>query len=304
MTALETSPSRSNAVSANRDRRLRLALPKGRMEPSIDGVLSEAGIRISSDRRGYRPAVEGYTCFETKRLKPQAVMSMIASGTRDVGFAGADWAMELDLESSLVEVFDTGLDPIRIVAAAPIGVVVDGDGTAPIRIASEMPRIAASWATERGLDYTLVRSWGSTEVLPPEDADVIVDLVQTGATLAANDLRVIDEIACSSTRMYASIQAYECPMRRTLIERFRDLVQSVIEARSRYLVDLNVAPERLEEVLAVIPSMRRPTVSPLAAGGFAVRAAVPRDGFPNLVDRIRSSGGSDLVVSEVRQVIP
>ncbi len=304
MTVLETGKLDLDRDPEPATTRLRLALPKGRMAVGVDGLLADAGIRVSSDGRGYRPSVDGDGPFETKRLKPQAVVSMIAAGSRDVGFAGADWAMELGVEESLVEVFDTTLDRVRVVAAAPPSVDLDRRSGSPVRIATEMPKIASAWASACGLDYEIVRSWGATEVLPPEDADVIVDLVQTGETLAANDLRVIEEISRSSTRMYASIDAFECPRRGPSIRRLGDLLRSVIEARARYLVDLNVAADRLDEVLAILPSMRRPTVSPLAAGGFAVRAAVPRSGFATLVNRLRGVGATDLVVGEARLVIP
>ena len=282
------------------DRSLRLALPKGRMQSEVDRLLVDAGLELSATDRGYRPRLIGLERIETKRLKPQAIVSMLASGSRDLGFAGVDWVEELDLD--LVEILDTGLDRVRIVAAAPEGVVLDAGRT--LRIASEMRRIAARWAAARGIDWAPVRSWGATEVLPPEDADVIVDVVQSGATLAANGLRILDEIATSSTRLFASREAMACSDRRAEIERIAALVESVIEARSRFLVELNVEADRLDAVLEVLPCMRRPTVSPLAGDGFAVRAAVPRRGFPDLVAAIRSAGGTDLVVGEARQVIP
>ena len=289
-------PSRGTTSSPS----LRLALPKGRMQAEVDRLLGDAGLEISTTDRGYRPRVDGIDGIETKRLKPQAIVSMLANGTRDLGFAGADWVEELELD--LVEVLDTGLDRVRIVAAAPEGVRLDAGRT--LRIASEMPRIAARWAAARGIDWTPVRSWGATEVLPPEDADVIVDVVQTGSTLAANGLRILDVIATSPTRLFASRNAMQCSERRAVIERIAALIESVIQARSRFLVELNVESDRLQEVLGVIPCMRRPTVSPLAGDGFAVRAAVPRRGFPELVAAIRQAGGTDLVVGEARQVIP
>ncbi len=279
---------------------LRLGLPKGRMQPEVDRLLAEAGLTVRPEARGYRPTILGLDGLEAKRLKPQAIVSMLAAGSRDLGFAGSDWVEELNVD--VVEVLDTGLDQVRIVAAAPPDTRIEPG--ARLRIASELPRLAAVWAATRGVDAIPVRSWGATEVLPPEDADVIVDVVQTGATLAANGLEIVDVIRTSSTRLYASRQAMDRPERRAFVERVADLLRSVIEARSRLLVELNVADSRLDEVLAVLPCMRRPTVSRLAGDGFAVRAAVPRTDFPELVGRIRAAGGTDLVVSEPRQVIP
>ena len=279
---------------------LRLGLPKGRMQVEVDRLLADAGLTVRPEARGYRPTILGLDGLEAKRLKPQAIVSMLAAGTRDLGFAGGDWVEELNVD--LIEVLDTGLDPVRIVAAAPPGIRIEPG--ARLRIASELPRLAAVWAASRGVDAVPVRSWGATEVLPPEDADVIVDVVQTGATLAANGLEVVDVIRTSSTRLYASPEAMNRTDRRAMIERIADLLRSVIEARSRLLVELNVTEDRLDDVLAVLPCMRRPTVSRLAGDGFAVRAAVPRLDFPSLIGRIRSAGGTDLVVSEPRQVIP
>ena len=279
---------------------LRLGLPKGRMQVEVDRLLADAGLTVRPEARGYRPTILGLDGLEAKRLKPQAIVSMLAAGTRDLGFAGGDWVEELNVD--LIEVLDTGLDPVRIVAAAPPGIRIEPG--ARLLIASELPRLAAVWAASRGVDAVPVRSWGATEVLPPEDADVIVDVVQTGATLAANGLEVVDVIRTSSTRLYASPEAMNRTARRAMIERIADLLRSVIEARSRLLVELNVTEDRLDDVLAVLPCMRRPTVSRLAGDGFAVRAAVPRLDFPSLIGRIRSAGGTDLVVSEPRQVIP
>jgi ATP phosphoribosyltransferase len=279
---------------------LRVGLPKGRMQVEVDRLLSDAGLAVRPEARGYRPVIDGLDGLEAKRLKPQAIVSMLAAGTRDLGFAGGDWVEELGVD--LVEVMDTGLDQVRIVAAAPSDLPIKAGMR--LRIASELPRIAAAWAAARGLEVIPVRSWGTTEVLPPEDADLIVDVVQTGATLVANGLTIVDVIRTSSTRLYASPEAMACVERRSIIERIVDLLRSVLEARARLLVELNVTDDRLDDVLAVLPCMRRPTVSRLAGDGYAVRAAVPRDGFPELIGRVRAAGGTDLVVSEPRQVIP
>ena len=281
---------------------LRIGLPKGRMQAEVDRLLEDCGLEVDVDRRGYRPRIDGIEGIEAKRLKPQAILSMLATGTRDLGFAGADWVEEFEIGDEVVELLDTGLDRVRIVVAVPGDASIDRGGR--VRIATEMPSIASRWACERGLDFSIVQSWGATEVLPPEDADAIVDIVQSGATLAANGLQVVETISLSSTRVYASRKAMACPDRRPTIDRLVDLLYSVLEARSRYLIDLNVSAQRLGRVIEILPCMREPTVSPLVGDGFAVRAAVPREGFPGLIAAIKAAGGTDLVVTEARQVIP
>ncbi len=282
---------------------LRLAVPKGRMEAGVTTLLAEAGIRLSQTARSYRPHVTLPGC-EVKLLKPQNIVEMLHAGSRDLGFAGADWVAELDGE--LVELLDTGLDPVRVVAAAPTE-ILDG-GRLPARslvVASEYERLTSRWIAERGLDATFVRSYGATEVFPPEDADLIVDNTATGSTLQANRLEVVDELMASSTRLYANPRAMDDPARREVIDRVVLLVRSVLEARRRVMVEVNVAADRLDELLEVLPCMRQPTISPLAGGdGFAVKAAVPHEDLPRVVPVLKQRGGTDVVVTRLAQIVP
>jgi ATP phosphoribosyltransferase len=282
---------------------LRLAVPKGRMEAGVTTLLADAGIRLSQTARSYRPHVT-LPGSEVKLLKPQNIVEMLHAGSRDLGFAGADWVAELDGE--LVELLDTGLDPVRVVAAAPSEILEGGRLPArPLVVASEYERLTTRWIAERGLDATFVRSYGATEVFPPEDADLIVDNTATGSTLAANRLEVVDELMCSSTRLYANPRAMDDPGRRELIDRVVLLVRSVLEARRRVMVEVNVAADRLDELLEVLPCMRQPTISPLAGGdGFAVKAAVPREDLPRVVPVLKQRGGTDVVVTRLAQIVP
>ncbi len=284
-------------------RTLRLALPKGRMYEGVATLLDEAGIRLTPTVRSYRPVVnlEGY---EVKLLKPQNIVEMLHAGSRDVGFTGADWVAELD--GKLVELLDTGLDPVRVVAAAPAE-LLEG-GRLPGRelvVASEYERLSRRWIEESGISARFVRSYGATEVFPPEDADLIVDNTATGATLQANGLTVVDELMRSSTRLYANPAALDDRIRREVIEELVLLVRSVLEARRRVMVEVNVSNDRLEGVLRVLPCMREPTISKLAGDtGFAVKAAVPRADLPRVIPALKAAGGADVVVTRLAQIVP
>ncbi|MCY2959879.1 MAG: ATP phosphoribosyltransferase [Planctomycetota bacterium] len=282
---------------------VRLALPKGRMQDAVQTLLADAGLAVRPGARSYRPELP-LAGFETKLLKPQAVVHMLHAGTRDLGFAGADWVAELGAE--LVELVDTGLDRVRLVAAAPMGFVRDGAlPRRPLVVASEYERLAKSWISRKGIDATFVRSWGATEVLPPEDADVVVDNTASGATLVANGLAIVDELLASSTRLYASPRALDDSAKRERIETFALLVRSVLEARERVMVEVNVTAERLESVCAALPCMREPTISRLhGEAGYAVRAAVRRSELPRVVPEIKRRGGTDVVVSALAQIVP
>ncbi len=284
-------------------RKVRLALPKGHMKESVFALLSDAGIRVRADSRNYRPTLS-LSGFETKILKPQNIVEMLHVGSRDFGFAGADWVAEKGAD--LVELLDTGLDPVRIVAAAPDQLLVDGRlPERRIVIASEYERITRRWIEDQGLNAAFVRSFGATEVFPPEDADCIVDNTATGSTLARNRLSIIAELAQSSTRLYAHPKSMEIPGVRDAIEHVVLLLRSVLDARQRVMLELNVPTEKLESIVNLLPCMREPTISPLfGEAGYAVKAAVPRKDLPRLIPAIKSEGGTDLVVTAPDQLIP
>lgn len=287
----------------NESELIHLAIPKGRIEAGVASLLADAGIELRSGPRGYRPvtSVEG---FEVKLLKPQNIVEMLAAGSRDIGFAGADWVAEKSAE--LVELLDTGLDPVRVVAAAPDSLLAGG--RLPGRhlvVASELERLAAGWIADRSLDASLVRSYGATEVFPPEDADVIVDITATGDTLAANGLVVVDELMTSSTRLYASRNAMSSSAKKTAIDDLVVSLRSVLEARGRVMVELNVSPGDAGRVIEILPCMREPTIATLHGSvGLAVKAAVPRSELPGLIPLLKTRGATDIVVSRLEQIVP
>lgn len=282
---------------------IRLGLPKGRMYDAVKTILAEAGIDVKVGSRDYRPAIslEG---FETKILKPQNIVEMLHAGSRDLGFAGADWVRELDAD--LVELLDTELDPVRVVAAAPVE-LLEGD-LLPKRhlvVASEYTTITKSWIASKGLDATFVRTYGATEVFPPEDADCIVDNTATGSTLRANNLQIVDTLMLSSTRLYANPRCMDDPEKRARIEDFVLVVKSVLEARQRVMLEVNVGSSDLERLVAILPCMREPTISTLhGSSGYAVKSAVPRKALATLIPQIKAAGGSDIVVTNLAQIVP
>jgi len=303
---------------------LRIGLPKGRMQGKVIQLLSDAGLPVNADEREYRPKIGNgspYTIgsstiqYEAKLLKPQNIVEMLASGSRDVGFAGADWVKELDVD--LVELLDTGMDPVSVVAAAPEALIsrignlkapkiswVEACGRAPV-IASEYETIARTWMKKNIPGADFIRSYGATEVFPPEDADLIVDNCATGGTLRANGLVIIDTIMKSSTRLYASKKAMENPAKREAASALVLILRSVIEARRRVMLEVNVSAADLESVISILPCLRSPTLSPLEGGkDFAVRVAAPRDQLAALIPEIKRRGGTDIVVTQLSQLVP
>jgi ATP phosphoribosyltransferase len=282
---------------------LRVGLPKGRMQEGVITLLADAGIRVKPTARGYRPSIS-LPDWEAKILKPQNIVEMLEIGSRDVGFAGADWVDEL--RADVVELLDTGLDPVKVVAAAPRALSApEALKDKRVTVASEYERLTRDWILERGLDAEFVRSYGATEVFPPEDADVIVDNMATGSTLRANDLVVLETLRVSSTRLYASPSALETPQKKTRIENLVLLLRSVLEARRRVMVEVNAPADRLAAVVAILPCMREATVAPLFGdSGYAVKAAVPKESLPDLIPAVKAAGGEDLVITALSQIVP
>ncbi|MCU0659134.1 MAG: ATP phosphoribosyltransferase [Polyangiaceae bacterium] len=282
---------------------LRLALPKGRMQQGVFQLLADAGIQVRVDERGYRPTLS-LDSVETKLLKPQNIIEMLHAGSRDIGFAGADWVRELGIE--LVEVLDLGLDPVRLVLAAPSALLTQGKlPSRPITVATEYVHLTRRWMEAHGVQGSVLRSYGATEVFPPEDADCIVDNSATGSTLRANGLEIVAEVMRSSTRLYANPAALEDPAKRARIEDLVLLLRSVLDARSRIMIELNVSHEKLDAVVAVLPCMKKPTLARLhGEDGYAVKAAVPRRSLAALIPELKARGGTDLVVYELAQLVP
>lgn len=281
---------------------IQLALPKGRMFDKLAELFSAAGCPLTLDARSYRASLE-LDGFSTKLLKPQSIVEMLGAGRRDIGFSGADWVTELDAD--LVQLFDTELDPVSIVAAAPAAILNGGQlPDRPLIVASEYARLTQVWMREKGIEGRFLRSWGATEVLPPEDADCIVDNTATGTTLRANGLRIVDTLMTSSTRLYASPRVLDVPAKRDRIEALVLLLESVTEARKRVMVEFNLDRALLDVTMPLIPAMRIPTIAELAdSAGCAIRAAVPKVQLATLLPALKKAGATDIVVSRIDQIL-
>ncbi|NOZ00346.1 MAG: ATP phosphoribosyltransferase [Deltaproteobacteria bacterium] len=281
---------------------IRLAVPKGRLEPEVTTLLRDVGLDPGRGARSYRPTVSAPD-IALKMFKPQNIPALVGLGSADVGFTGGDWVKESGAD--VVEVLDLGFNPVRIVAAAgrDVNGLSDLKGRRVV-VASEYEKITREFMRDQGLEHTFVRSYGATEVFPPEDADLIVDNVSTGATLASHGLKVLAEVMTSTTRFIAAPRAMGDPVRRERIEGLAGLMRSVLAARERVLLEMNVPADRLDTVVAAAPGMKSPTVSPLFGGdGFSVKVAVLRSEVPALVPRLKELGASDILEYTLNKIV-
>ena len=277
-----------------------IALPKGRMFTSLAALLAEAGLEVHDAERSYRPR-SGDPRVDLKILKPQNIPALVELGRHDMGFTGYDWVVETGCRVS--ELDDLELEPVRLVAAAPRGWSPPA-GSDELVVASEYERITCRYLEQKGWRYRFVRSYGATEVFPPEDADLIVDNAATGRTLREHGLEVVDELLRSTTRFIASDQSLARPEVREYADDLVLLMRGVRAAASRVILEMNVADGSLEEIVRIIPAMKNPTISPLAGGAYALKAAVPQQDVARLVPRLKALGATDILEYPIRKVIP
>jgi len=281
--------------------KLRILIPKGRIFDNVARLFSEAGFPVSLSDRTYRPAL-GADWLDAKIMKPQNVGELLELGSHDAGFTGIDWIRESGAD--VEEIIDLNFDRVRIVAAVPIEFDEAQLRSKKIVVATEYVNLAQEWLNAAGYQYRILRTYGATEVFPPDDADMIIDNTSTGQTLKDNGLNIIGTLLESSTRFVASRFALSNPEKRRRIEELAMLFRAVLDGRERVMLEMNIPKEHFES-LASLPAMRSPTVAPLFAdAGYAVKIAVNKHEVPDIIPKLKKLGALDIVEYDLRKVVP
>jgi len=281
--------------------KLRILIPKGRIFDNVARLFSEAGFPVSLSDRTYRPAL-GADWLDAKIMKPQNVGELLELGSHDAGFTGIDWIRESGAD--VEEIVDLDFDKVRIVAAVPIEFDEAQLRSKKIVVATEYVNLAQEWLNAAGYQYRILRTYGATEVFPPDDADMIIDNTSTGQTLKDNGLNIIGTLLESSTRFVASRFALANPEKRRRIEELAMLFRAVLDGRERVMLEMNIPKEHFES-LASLPAMRSPTVAPLFAdAGYAVKIAVNKHEVPDIIPKLKKLGALDIVEYDLRKVVP
>ena len=287
--------------------KLRILFPKGRIFENVFQLFSDAGLPVSFSDRTYRPVLginqwlESW--MEVKVMKPQNVGELLEMGSHDAGFTGVDWIRENS--SEVEEIMDLSFDKVSIVAAIPKGSDENTLKNRKIVVATEYPNIAEEWLKANSWQYKIVRTYGATEVFPPDDADMIIDNSSSGQTLKENGLKVISTLMESSTRFVASKTAMANSEKRERIEELAMHFKAVLNGRERVMLEMNIPKANFKEIVAGLPAMRSPTVSPLYGDeGYAVKIAVKKTEVPLLITNLKKAGATDIVEYELRKVVP
>ncbi|MCL1931645.1 MAG: ATP phosphoribosyltransferase [Treponema sp.] len=282
--------------------KLRLLIPKGRIFDSVARLFAEAGFPIALADRTYRPSL-GADWIDAKIMKPQNVGELLELGSHDAGFTGIDWIQESG--ANVAEIIDLGMDKVKIVAAVPQSVDLAALRSQKLVAATEYVNLAQRWLDASGYRYRILRTYGATEVFPPDDADMIIDNTSSGQTLRDNGLKIIDTLLESSTRFFASHAALADPEKRGRIEELAMLFHAVLEGRDRVMLEMNIPKDRFDAAIKGLPAMRSPTVAPLFGDdGYAVKIAVKKHEVPDIIPRLKKLGILDIVEYDLRKVVP
>ena len=286
---------------------IKLGLPKGSLQDSTFALMKKAGWNFKVGSRSYMPAVDDPD-IAARLIRPQEIARYVELGLLDAGLTGYDWIYENGAD--VVEVAElcyskATSNPVRWVVAvpndSPIQDVKDLQGK---RIATEAVGLTKRYLADHGVSAEIEFSWGATEVKPPVLADGIVEATETGSTLRANRLRIIDTVMESKTQLIANPAAWADEWKRTKIENIALLLRAAIEAQGRVGLMLNVKREGLKALLEMVPALRRPTVSSLSDEEWvAVNTIIEERTVRDLIPKLKAAGAEGIVEYPLNKIV-
>ena len=290
---------------------LRIVLPKGSLERATLDLFEAADLNVvRASTVDYRAVIDDPRVAAVRILRPQEIPVYVAEGLFDLGITGRDWIAETGSDVvSLGELrySKATSDPIKMVVAvagdSPVTSVKElPDG---VRVSSEYPELTRRYFREQGIAADVRLSYGASEAKVPDIADCVVEITETGRALRAAGLKVIDTILISYTEVIANAAAYADPDKRHAMNQLMTLLNGALDAREKVLLKLNVSAERFDDVLAVLPSAKSPTVSELAGGtGFAVESVVDKRTINLIIPALCDAGATDLLEIPISKIVP
>lgn len=287
--------------------KLKLGIPKGSLEASTIELFAKAGYVIRPNSRSYFPSIDDPE-IECMLVRAQEMARYVEKGVLDVGLTGQDWIEEC--EADVVSVAELSyakqsFGKVRWVLAVPEDSPAQSvEDLAGKVIATELVNRTRQYLCERGVEAAVEFSWGATEVKPPYLADAIVEITETGSSLRANRLRIIDTVMESSTRLIANRSAWSDEWKRTKIEDVRLLLLAALEAVGKVGLMLNVERDSLGAVLSVLPALKRPTISPLSDEQWvALNTIVEESTVREIMPKLKAAGAQDIVEYGLNKVV-
>ncbi len=289
------------------DKLLKLGVPAGSLQDATVELFRNSGYNISVEKRSYFPTIDDDE-IECMLIRAQEMARYVANGVLDAGLTGHDWIVETGAD--VVEIAElifskVSRRPVRWVLCvpenSPVQTVKDLEGKT---IATEAVGLAKAYLAKHGVSANVEFSWGATEVKPPKLADAIVEVTETGSSLRANKLRIVDEILQSTTRFIVNKDAYADPWKKEKIDDIVMMLKATLDAESKTGLMMNVPKDKLDAALAILPALDAPTVTPLAnSEEVDVMTVVDKKAVRALVPELKKAGARGIVEFQVKKII-
>nr|WP_255568120.1 ATP phosphoribosyltransferase [Ruficoccus sp. ZRK36] len=287
---------------------LMLGLPKGSLEEATLKLFAKAGFNITKSSRSYRPGFDDPE-LDGRFIRAQEMSRYVEHGFFDCGLTGHDWVVENG--SDVVEVCDLIYSRASNVKSKWVLVVPEASSVKSVkdlegkRIATEVVNLTRNYLEKNGVKADVEFSWGATEVKVPDMVDAIVDLTETGNSLRANKLRIVDVLLETNTKLIANKQAWENPAKRAKIETIALLLTAALTANSKVGLKLNIHKDKVTEVLKELPALRNPTISPLTNGDFvALEVIVDEKVVREMIPTLKAHGAEGIIEYPLNKVVP
>ena len=290
---------------------LRLVLPKGSLEQQTLRLFEEADLRVrrGSDR-DYHGTIDDERIERVSLLRPQEIPIYVQDGLFDLGITGQDWIAETDADvqvlTSLTYAKSGTGHGTSVVLAVPADHPANSAKEMPAdsRISTEFERLTKRYFEDLGVDVRVVWSFGATEAKVPEIVDAIVDVTETGTTLRAHGMKIIETLMTSEPVLVANRDAAAHAPKRRAMDDVITLLLGAIRAEGRVLIKMNVGDADLGAVIEAVPAMKSPTVSRLQEGGYAVETVVDKDQVNKLIPLLKERGATDILEIPISKIVP
>ena len=289
---------------------LKLVIPKGSLEDQTLRLLEAADLRVRrGSPRDYHGTVEDDRIDRVSLLRPQEIPRYVEDGFFDLGITGRDWVAETGADVEILaslEYAKSGAGRVRIVLAVPVDHRAESAKDLPpgSRISTEYQNITERYFADLDVPVKVLWSYGATEAKVPEIVDAIVDVTETGTTLRAHGMKVIETLLESEVLLIASKEATTDPDKKAAMDDITTLLLGALRAQGKVLIKLNVAEKMLKELLEYVPAMKAPTVSPLAESGYAIETVVEKSQVNTLIPLLKSHGATDILELPISKIVP
>jgi len=288
---------------------LKIALPKGSLENQTLRLFEEADLKVRKESRGYNPKIDDPRIGKVKILRPQEIPTYVTEGYFDLGISGQDCIREAGAE--VVEVTPLAYSkvsdqPIRMVLAVSEDSKVEKpeDITPGSRISTEYPKLTKAFFDNLNIPIKVFFSYGATEAKIPELMDAVVDLTETGETLRKNRLKIIGSIMTSTTMLLANKDAWADSRKKKAIEEIKTLLVGVMEARGRVLLSMNVPADKLDNLINILPAMKKPTVSKLyKIDYYEITTVADKKNVNILIPELKNKGAEDILELPIAKIV-